>query len=85
MNLRSFVGIDPASGDFECALIQAGELQARHKTFSIRVTELDQMIEWIEKSRLTLLQSKVPVVIRGLLNAPFDPPTFLFTALIPTG
>jgi transposase len=55
MNLRSFVGIDPASGDFECALIQAGELQARHKTFSIRVTELDQMIEWIEKEQIDVV------------------------------
>src|SRR6056297_1026113 len=52
MNLHSFVGVDPASGDFECAFIRNGERDVIHKTFTIKVTELDQMVQWIRNEHV---------------------------------
>ena len=55
MNPNTFVGIDPASGDFECAFIRTGERKATHRTFTIRVTELDRMIEWIRNEQIDVV------------------------------
>lgn len=55
MNPSTFVGVDPASGDFECAFIRDGEREATHKTFTITVTELDHMIEWIREERIDVV------------------------------
>ena len=58
MNQNTFVGIDPASGDFECAFIRNGEREVSHRTFTIKVTELDQMIEWIRDEKIDVIAIK---------------------------
>jgi len=55
MNQNTFVGVDPASGDFECAFIRDGEREATHRTFTIKVTELDHMIEWIRDEKVDVI------------------------------
>lgn len=55
MNQNTFVGVDPASGDFECAFIRNGEREATHRTFTIKVTELDHMIEWIRNEQIDVV------------------------------
>lgn len=55
MNPHSFVGVDPASGDFECAFIRNGERDVIHKTFTIKVTELDQMVQWIRNEHVDVV------------------------------
>jgi transposase len=55
MSPSTFVGVDPASGDFECALIRNGGREANHRTFTIKVTELDQMIEWIRDEKIDVV------------------------------
>lgn len=55
MSPSTFVGVDPASGDFECAFIRNGEREATHRTFTIKVTELDHMIEWIREEKIDVV------------------------------
>ncbi|MDA3948494.1 MAG: IS110 family transposase [Spirochaeta sp.] len=55
MKQNTFVGVDPASGDFECAFIRNGERETSHRTFTIKVTELDQMIEWIRDEKIDVV------------------------------
>ena len=55
MNQNTFVGIDPASGDCACALIRTGERSTTHKTFTMKVTELDRMIEWIRDKQIDVV------------------------------
>ncbi len=55
MSPSTFVGVDPASGDFECAFTRNGEREATHRTFTIKVTELDHMIEWIRDEKIDVV------------------------------
>ena len=55
MNQNTFVGIDPASGDFECAYIRNAERKATHRMFTIKVTELDRMIAWIREEKIEVI------------------------------
>lgn len=49
MDPASFVGIDPASGDFDCALVQNGTPKVHHRKFLVSEDSLDQMIQWVRK------------------------------------
>lgn len=55
MNPHTVVGVDPASGDFACALIRNGAREATHRVFTIAVTELDRMIEWIRDEQIDVV------------------------------
>ncbi len=39
------VGVDPASGDYQCALAQQGTRKATYRNFSVADKELKQLLE----------------------------------------
>jgi transposase len=55
MDPTSFVGIDPASGDFDCALVRNGIHKVIHKKFLISDHSLNQMIEWIRNDHIEVV------------------------------
>ena len=55
MDVIKAVGIDPASGDYECALIQQGMKKVIHKVFSVKKNSLKEFITWIKKERIEII------------------------------
>lgn len=49
------VGIDPASGDYQCALLHQGTRQATYRKFSVANTELKQFVEWIDSEQVNIV------------------------------
>ncbi len=49
------VGIDPASGDHQCALLQQGTRKATYRNFAVADKELKQLVEWIESEQVTIV------------------------------
>jgi transposase len=55
MKPTSFVGIDPASGDFDCALIRNGAPKILHKKFLVSERSIDQMIQWVRNDHIEVI------------------------------
>jgi len=55
MNPVSFVGVDPASGDFQCALTRQGERHIVFRTFSVAESQLHQMVDWIRNEHIDIV------------------------------
>ena len=49
------VGVDPASGDYQCALVQQGNRRAHYRKFSVAENDLMGFIEWIREMEVDLV------------------------------
>ncbi len=55
MEVIKAVGIDPASGDYQCALIQEGKKKIIHKVFSVKNDSLTDFIYWIREEKVRII------------------------------
>lgn len=52
MDVIKAVGIDPASGDYECALIQQGMKKVIHKVFTVKKIASRNLLPGLKKKEL---------------------------------
>ena len=55
MEIIKAIGVDPASGDYQCALIQEGKKKVINKTFSVKSDSLTDFIYWVEKEKVRII------------------------------
>lgn len=49
------VGVDPASGDYQCALVEQGNRRTHHRKFSVAENELMEFVEWIRAMQVDVV------------------------------
>jgi hypothetical protein len=49
------IGIDPSSGDYQCALITQGEKKLTHKTFLVTNVALNSFISWVQEEDVDII------------------------------
>jgi transposase len=55
MKRLKVAGIDPASGDYQCALITEGEKKAVHKSFSVSLSDMQNFVSWVQKEKVDVI------------------------------
>ncbi|MCF7914737.1 MAG: IS110 family transposase [Spirochaetaceae bacterium] len=49
------VGIDPASGDCQCALISEGQKKTVHRSFCVTLSDMQKFVAWVQEEEVDVI------------------------------